>query len=106
MKKIKDYLFTTLGTIGVFIFYTFSLLITLYPLLMFDMHFLLYIVLALIAQIVVNIPFGLEVLWSVGLIGAIIGTQDVFAIIYYIAYALIIGSTIIKIVKAYLYSNN
>ena len=60
-------------------------------------------ILALIIQIViVNIPFGLEVLWIIGLIGAISGKQDIFAVIYYVLFVLIVGSTVKNIVKIFL----
>lgn len=103
MQKIKDFLLTSLGTFGMVIFYTISLLITIFPLIMFEMSWWLYLILALIAQLViVKIPFGLEVLWIIGLVGAILGKQDIFAVIYYILFALIVGSTIIRLVKIFL----
>lgn len=103
MQKIKDFLLTSLGTVGLLLFYTISLLITVYPLIMFEMSWWLYLVLALIVQfVIVNIPFGLEVLWIIGLVGAISGKQDIFAIIYYILFVLIVGSTIIKLIKIFL----
>ena len=103
MQKIKEFLLTSLGTAGILIFYTISLFITVYPLIMFDMSWLLYIVLALLVQLViVNIPFGIEVLWIIGLIGAISGKQDILAIIYYVLFVLIVGSTVIKLIKIFL----
>ena len=103
MQKIKDFLLTSLGTGGMLLFYTISIFITVFPLIMFEMPWLLYIVLALLVQfVIVKIPFGLEVVWIIGLIGAISGKQDIFAIIYYILFVLIIGSTIIRLVKIFL----
>lgn len=103
MQKIKDFLLTSLGTVGMVLFYTISLLITIFPLIMFEMSWWLYLILALIAQsVIVKIPFGLEVLWIIGLVGAISGKQDIFAVIYYILFALIVGSTIIRLVKIFL----
>lgn len=103
MQKIKEFLLTSLGTGGMLLFYTISILITIFPLIMFEMPWLLYIVLALLVQLViVKIPFGLEVLWIIGLVGAISGKQDIFAVIYYILFALIVGSTIIRLVKIFL----
>ena len=103
MQKIKEFLLTSLGTVGIVLFYTISLLITVYPLIMFEMPWWLYIVLALLVQLViVNIPFGLEVLWIIGLVGAITGKQDIFAIIYYVLFVLIVGSTAIRLVKIFL----
>lgn len=103
MQKIKDYLLTSLGTVGMLLFYTISLFITVYPLIMFEMPWWLYLLLALLVQLViVNIPFGLEVLWTIGLVGAISGKQDVFAIIYYILFVVIVGSTVIKLLRIFL----
>ena len=103
MQKIKDFLLTSLGTFGILLFYVISLLITVYPLLMFKMSWWLYMILALIIQlVVVNIPFGLEVLWIIGLIGAISGKQDIFAVIYYILFVLLVVPTIIRLVKIFL----
>ena len=103
MRKIRDFLLTSFGTFGFVLFYAIVIFMTVYPLIMFEMSWWLYIVLSLIVQLViVNIPFGLEVLWIIGLIGAISGKQDTFAVIYYILFALIIGPTIIKLVKIFL----
>lgn len=103
MQKIKDFLLTSFGTVGMLLFYTISLLITVYPLIMFEMSWWLYLVLALTVQLViVNIPFGLEVLWIIGLIGAVSGKQDIFTIIYYIMFVLIVGSTIVKLIRIFL----
>lgn len=100
MKKIKEFLLTSLGTGGILLFYAISIFITVFPLIMFEMSWLLYIVLALLVQfVIVNIPFGLEVLWIIGLIGAISGKQDFFAIVYYILFVMIVGSTVIRLLK-------
>ena len=102
MKKIKDFLLTSLGTFGIILFYLLCFFITYYPLLMFKMSWWLCLLLALLVQLVVlNIPFGPEVLWIVGLFGAVSRKQDIFAIIYYVLFALIIGSAIVRIVKAF-----
>ncbi len=103
MQKIKDFLLTSLGTVGMLIFYTLSLFITVFPLIMFEMPWWLYLILALLVQLViVKIPFGVEILWIIGLIGAILGKQDVLAIIYYILFVVIIGSTVVKLLKFFL----
>ena len=102
MQKIKDFLLTSLGTFGLLLFYAIGLLLTVYPLLMFKMSWWLYMILALIIQlIVVNIPFGLEVLWIIGLIGAISGKQDIFAVIYYILFVLLVVPTVVRLVKIF-----
>jgi hypothetical protein len=103
MQKIKEFLLTSLGTFGILLFYAISLLITIYPLLMFKMSWWLYMILVLIVQwVIVKIPFGLEVLWIIGLIGAISGKQDIFAVIYYVLFVLIVGYTVVRLVKIFL----
>jgi hypothetical protein len=100
MQKIKDFLLTSLGTFGLLLFYAIGLLLTIYPLLMFEMSWWVYMLLALVIQFfVVNIPFGLEVLYIIGFFGAISGEQDIFAVIYYILFALLVVPTIIRIIK-------
>ena len=102
MKKLKEFLMTSLGMFGFLLYYLISLLITVYPLIMFDMKPWIYIVLALLVQfILVNIPFGIEALWVVGLFGAISGKQDIFALIYYVVFAIIAISVINNIVRAF-----
>ena len=103
MQKIKDFLLTSFGWFGMLLFYVPYILITVYPLIMFEMPWLLYMVLALLVQfVIVKIPFGLEVLWIIGLVGAILGKQDIFAVIYYVLFVLIVGSTVIRLVKIFL----
>jgi hypothetical protein len=106
MQKIRDFLLGTLGTLGMLLFYVIALLITSYPLFMFDMPWLLFIVLALIAQfVIIYIPFGLEVMWIIGLFGALSGKQDVFAVIYYILFVLIVGHAIINLFRIFFSKN-
>lgn len=100
MKKIKDFFLTSLGTVGFILYYAIAILITILPLLMFKMPFWLYILLALLVQtILINIPFCMEILYIIGLFGAINGKQDIFAIIYYVVFALIIVPTVVKLIK-------
>ena len=83
MEKIRDFLLSTLGTVGFFVFYALTLFLIVFPLLMFSMPWWLYLLLAFLVQfILINIPFGVEVLWIAGLFGAINGKQDIFAYIY------------------------
>lgn len=102
MQKIKEFLLTSLGTFGILLFYALSLFITIYPLLMFNMPWWLYMVLALVVQfVIVNIPLGIEGLWIVGLFGAISGKQDIFAYIYYVLFAIIVISFIRNIIRIF-----
>ena len=100
MKKIKDFLLTSMGTFGFVLYFAIAILITVFPLLMFNMPHWLYLVLALLVQFVlINIPFCMEILYIIGLFGAIGGKQDIIAIIYYVVFALMVVPTIIRLIK-------
>lgn len=100
IQKIKDFLLTSMGTLGLVLYFAVAILVTILPLLMFKMPFWLYILLALLVQtILINIPFCMEVLYIIGLFGAINSKQDIFTIIYYIVFALIIVPTIIRLIS-------
>ena len=45
----------------------------------------------------IPIPFGSEIYWAIGLIGALSGPQDGFAVSYYLLTILPIISTVIRI---------
>jgi hypothetical protein len=103
MEKIKNFLFTTLGVIGYVIYYLVALAVSVFPLLMFNMPWWLYIILSLVAiYLVGNIPLAAEILWIIGLFGAISGKQDIFAIIYYVMFAIIVGGFIVNLIKVLL----
>lgn len=103
MEKIKDFLLNALGGIGYVIYYLVALAVSIFPLLMFNMPWWLYIILSLIViYFVGNIPLATEILWIIGLFGAIFGKQDIFAIIYYVMFAIIVGGYIIKLIKVLL----
>jgi hypothetical protein len=74
-----------------------------FPVLMFNLPLWLTIVLALLIQFVlVNIPFVIEILYVIGLFGAINGKQDFFAIVYYIIFAVMIVPTIVRFIRVLL----
>ena len=99
--KVGSYLTSTLGLIGWLIFIGLSFFVTLLPLLMFNVPWWADVLLSLLVVFVIaKIPFGIEILYIVGLFGAILGPQDFFAILYYILFALIVGSTLIKLITA------
>lgn len=100
MQKIKDFLFTSLGSFGCLAYYVMWLVLAVYPLLMFSMPWWLYLTLGFVAQfILIKIPFGFEALWIAGLFGAISSEQDIFAYIYYVLFALVILYAIMRIVR-------
>ena len=100
MEKIKDFLLNSLGVIGFVIYYLVALAVSVFPLLMLNMPWWLYIILSLIdIYFVGNIPLATEILWIIGLFGAIFGKQDIFAIIYYIMFVIIVGGFIVRLIK-------
>lgn len=101
MQKIKDFLFGTLGIVGIIFYYALGLFVSLYPLWMFNLPFWLYMVLGLLILLLEKIPLFNQAVWIVGLFGAISGEQDIFAIIYYIGFAIIMGTTIIKLALSF-----
>jgi hypothetical protein len=99
IDRIKDYLLSSLGFAGVVLYFVLGLAISILPILMFDIHWIAYLILCSISIFVLSkIPFATEILWIIGLFGAISGKQDIFAIIYYVMFAIIIGSFIYKLI--------
>ena len=80
---MKDKLMNTLGTVGVILWYLVSLLIAVLPFVMIDASFLLNILFFTIIQI---FPASSVIFWIWGLVCAINGPQDAWAIIYYILF--------------------
>lgn len=104
MKTITYFILTTFGTAGIFISSVLFTVLSVFPLLMFEMSWWLYMLLALILQFFIyKIPLAFEVLWIVGLVEAISGPQNIFTVIYYILFAIIIVPTLVRIVKALLF---
>jgi hypothetical protein len=56
----------------------------------------------IVIYFVTNIPLATEILWIIGLFGAISGKQDIFAIIYYVMFAIIVGGFIVRLIKVLL----
>lgn len=72
-----------------------------YPLIMFDIPWFVYSVLSLLMVFIgTKIPFLIEVLWIAGLFAVIPGTQDVFAIIYYVVFAILVVRFVIKMIRS------
>lgn len=102
MQKIKDFLLNSMGSFGFVIFFLISTLVCILPILMFELPFGLTIILALVVEFVlINIPFVFEILYVIGLFGAMAGPQDFIATIYYIVFAIVIGSCIINLIRVF-----
>lgn len=97
---MKDKLFNILGAAGFIIYYVFCIFVAILPLLMLDLPFWLHMLFFFIMQF---IPATSVIFWVWGLIGAIQGPQDTFAIIFYIAFVVMFIpffiSAILDIVK-------
>lgn len=83
---IKEKLLGALGTFGAILWYVFELFLFVLPLVMIHQGLLLR---AVFFFCMVFIPGAPAVFWIWGLVCAIGGPQDVFAIIYYVATAII-----------------
>lgn len=85
LKTIKDKLFNTLGIAGVILYYIITLIITVLPFVMIGANF--FVTLLLLA-INTFLPFTSAIFWIWGLVCAINGVQDIWAIIYYILFVI------------------
>ena len=98
---MKEKLIYYLGTFGIILFYIIRFAVAALPFIFIDLNFLLMWVLIMVEFIM---PISVPVFWVWGLINAInSGVQDVFAIIYFIASAVVflpfIIDTIISILS-------
>lgn len=82
MKKF----FESLGGLGVVLYYILSLVIAVLPFVMIDVNFWLDLLFIAINMI---FPPASVVFWVWGLVCAINGVQDIFAIIYYVVFAVV-----------------
>ncbi|MBE6729675.1 MAG: hypothetical protein E7568_05535 [Ruminococcaceae bacterium] len=94
---LKDKLFNALGSFGIIIYYIFNLFILALPFIMIDVNFILTIIFVAVEMF---IPVTSIVFWIWGLVCAIIGEQDVIAIIYYIAFAILWVPYFISVIKS------
>jgi hypothetical protein len=85
INSIKEKLFNVLGTFGIVLFYIVRCIIAVLPFVMIDGNF--FVTLLLIA-ISMFIPLTSPIFWIWGLVCAIQGFQDFWAILYYITFAL------------------
>lgn len=98
MKTIRDFL-EKLEAMGVIVRFVVSMLIIIFPVVMLDIPFVLCLILSTVLQLFSGVPFVIEIAYIVGLFGVISGEQDFLAILYYILFTIIIGSTIINLIR-------
>lgn len=82
---MKDKLMSTLGGLGVILWYVLSVFIYILPMVMIGKSFILNVI---FFAVMYFFPISSIVFWVWGLMCAIAGPQDIFAIIYYIAFAI------------------
>lgn len=103
MSSVKEKLTTTFGAFGSIIYFVISAIVYVLPFIMIGGNFFLSLVLIGINTFV---PFTSAVFWIWGLICAIKGIQDVWAIIYYIAFAVIWVPFYISTIISFFSKNN
>lgn len=95
---MKEKLIDKLGTLGVVLYFVFTLAVAVMPFVMIDASFLVTLILIFIAQ---AFPITSIVFWIWGLLCAINGVQDIWAIAYYVMFAVMflpfIGSIILDL---------
>lgn len=84
-KGIKERLINYFGTFGIYLYFAFTLFLAAFPFIMIDSNFFVTVLLAFVNLL---IPFASVIFWAWGLICAINGPQDIFAIIYYIIFVI------------------
>lgn len=82
---MKEKLMDALGTVGIILWYLVSLLIAVIPFVMIGASFLLNVLFFGIVQI---FPASSIIFWIWGLVCAIKGPQDAWAIIYYVLFVI------------------
>lgn len=100
---MKDKLQTVLGTFGSIIYWVLIILISVLPVVMIGTPFWLSFIIFIICSF---IPFLSIPLWIWGLVEAIKGPQDAFAIIYYVATVIIFLPTIISMFSNFFKKRN
>ena len=84
MFNFKEKLSESLGALGIILFWLVRVAISVLPFVMIDVNFFWTFVLLIVNSLV---PLATVVFWAWGLVAAILGKQDIFAIIYYIVFA-------------------
>lgn len=95
--KLKDKIVDKLGVFGYILFYMISVAVYVIPFMFIDCHYLLKGFFIMIQTVV---PFADLVFWIWGLVCAIQGVQDVFAIVYYVIFAAYVLPEAIALISA------
>ena len=97
---LKERLTDVLGGLGGTLYFIITFLIPLFPIVMINTSFDFpwWTSFVEIALLFISPTFFSFCFWIIGLIGVIMGPQDIIAIIYYILFVIIFAPTIINIV--------
>ena len=82
---MKEKLINAFGSFGVILFYIIQTIVSVLPFVMIGGNFFVTFILILINMFV---PFASAIFWIWGLVCAIQGVQDIWAIIYYVAFVI------------------
>ena len=89
--NLKEKLIKSLGGFGMILYFILSIAMFIFPVIMIILSFDLPIwVTFILTAILFFIPTIDYIYWIVGLVGTIIGPQDIIAYIYYICFAIIV----------------
>lgn len=83
---MKEKLINALGSFGVILYYILQTIVSVLPFIMIGGNFFVTFLLILVNMF---LPFASAIFWIWGLVCAIQGVQDVWAIIYYITFVVV-----------------
>lgn len=97
--NFKEKLIDLLGSFGGIVYFTLMLIFFVFPVAMINISFdLPFWTNFIMTAILLVIPSTFYIFWIIGLIGAIIGPQDVIAVIYYICFGIVCFRPILFII--------
>ena len=99
---MKEKLTNMLGGFGVVLYYILSTAVAVLPFVMIDAPFWLTFIFFVVEQF---LPFSSIVFWIWGLVRAITGIQDIWAIAYYILFAIMFVPFFISVTTAFFSKN-
>lgn len=99
---LKEKLLGALGTLGYIIWLLISFIGFIFPIIMITLSFdLPFWATFILLPIRIFVPFAGHILLIIGLIGAIMGVQDVIAIVYYVYAAIVLIPDILKLLSIF-----
>lgn len=96
--NLKEKIVDSLGTVGIWIYFLLRLFVSVLPFVMIGQGFFLTMIFSGLSML---FPLSSVVFWIWGLVCAINGVQDIFAIIYYIAFIVLWIPFFISVVTSF-----